>query len=382
MPPPPPPRSLRLQADVSAKEKILPPKRTKVTDMASYHARWQIVEKNIHYRHPPEEKTDSIEPIMQIQTPGSLFPEKTPLKEPLHDLENNTSRSRSGTPITSWERSPTKLASSPVPGNKLLSIDYTITTSSSLVPPTPAQRIKRPTVTPEDHLSSSYPATANESILDIEVDVPEDENGVRVRPVVRRKVPRPTSPQPRRYTGPARVLVPNSDTSGTQSQSLSLTQQSQSLSQSQPRPLESDEQVGSKSQDNAFQQADRGIGQESDDDMAMEVDHEQEEEDEKKVRRSLTMSPEAASSDSSRGKSPSPEKSVDGDGRRYADGSESDGGSGGEGSEERAGSEMDEDEDEDGAADGSDDGYPWITLWSVRGVIVKADALRRAYISR
>ncbi|KAF9484438.1 hypothetical protein BDN70DRAFT_872451 [Pholiota conissans] len=308
----------------------------------------------------PESVEKSSSPARQV----------APADVPPQDDKVNTPSSRSGTPITSWEQSPSNSAPSPTHESKPHSIGTGNTTTSSLVPPTPAQRTKRPTFTPSDLPASSLPAAANESILD---DASGHESGTEVRPPVSRKVPRPTSPQPRRHTGPALVLVPNSDTSGTQSQSLSLTQ-SQSQSQSQPQPLiqESDAQVESSAPNNAARPTKEEIREESDDDMAMEVDHEREE----RHRRSIVLGPEAASSG---GESSSPEKSSrEDDGRRYADGSETESDEdddsndgvvdGGDEEDKRVGTEME--------ADWSDDGYPWMTLWSVRGIIVKVDALR------
>ena len=128
----------------------------------------------------------------------------------------------------------------------------------------------------------------------------------------------------------------------------------------------------SSAPNNAARPTKEEIREESDEGMAMEVDHEREE----RHRRSNVLGPEAASSG---GESSSPEKSSrEDDGRRYADGSETE-------SDEDDGSDdgvVDRGEEEDKQvgtemeAVCSDDGYPWMTLWSVRGIIVKADALR------
>ncbi|TFK44635.1 hypothetical protein BDQ12DRAFT_730668 [Crucibulum laeve] len=96
--------------------------------------------------------------------------------------------------------------------------------SSHIRPPTPAQRI-RSQILP---LSSPLPISsmvASETILtsqEVSIDPVS-----HPRHAVTRKIPRPRSPSSLRNDGPARILVPNSDTS------LSYSQ-SQSQSQSQP----------------------------------------------------------------------------------------------------------------------------------------------------
>ncbi|KIM45036.1 hypothetical protein M413DRAFT_327654 [Hebeloma cylindrosporum] len=149
---------------------VKPARNTRVTDMASYKARWQFVERNPYLREPPEEKVDPSPP------------EESPVRR--------SQSERSGTPLSTWERSPSAVK------EKTL-------TNSSMAPPTPGQRA------PE----SSYPP-GTESVL-------MEESPGETRPVVARKVPRPNSPEERReMTGSSQVLVPNSDTS--QSQPLAM----------------------------------------------------------------------------------------------------------------------------------------------------------------
>lgn len=263
------------------------------------------------------------------------------LQSSLEDAEiasPQPTRSRSGTPLTSWEASPHVVKTDEI---RVPSQRNTNTTVSSLAPPTPAQRIKRPIATPDGTPSSSYPLGNETADIDMNISSSQVVNAVQDRPVVPRKVPRPTSPQPRRTTGPERVLVPNSDTSGTQSQSLT-----QSQSQSQPRPSEYEMQAeASSSRKNALQQ-----------DVAMDIDGV------KKPRRSR-ISRAKSDSSSPRGERRTPEK--------------------------RAGSRAQTqipvvvvDDSSDSSDDSEDDAldteqYPWtMSLAQIRGVIVRAEALR------
>ncbi|KAG2036056.1 hypothetical protein BDR03DRAFT_1000655 [Suillus americanus] len=97
-------------------------------------------------------------------------------------------------------------------------------TTSPLRPPTPAQRIRRPILPPSPSDSSPIPA------LPSSFPIP-------IRRNIKRRVPHPGVPAlPADHSGPTQILVPNSDTSGTQSQSQSQPQSeppSQLLSQSQ-----------------------------------------------------------------------------------------------------------------------------------------------------
>ncbi|KJA27812.1 hypothetical protein HYPSUDRAFT_34960 [Hypholoma sublateritium FD-334 SS-4] len=268
---PPPPFAPHPQVSV-AETRPLPLKTVAVTDLASYRARWQIVEKNTCYRHPPEQNDANSSLAMEVDVTedSSTRPEidSQSLLE-VEAVESSTqpeinfqsfledpkvaspqaTRSRSGTPLTSWETSPQVV--------KTDEIRHTNTTVSSLAPPTPAQRIKRPIATPDGTPSSSYPLGNETADIDMNISSSQVVSAVQGRPVVPRKVPRPTSPQPRHTTGPERVLVPNSDTSGTQSQSLT-----QSQSQSQSRPSEYEMQAdASSSRNNAPQK-----------DVAMDID--------------------------------------------------------------------------------------------------------------
>ncbi|KAG1862501.1 hypothetical protein DFJ58DRAFT_912521 [Suillus subalutaceus] len=98
-------------------------------------------------------------------------------------------------------------------------------TTSPLRPPTPAQRIRRPILPPSP--SDSSPILALPSSFPLPI-----------RRNIKRRVPHPGVPAlPTDHSGPTQILVPNSDTSGTQSQSQSQPQSeppSQLLSQSQP----------------------------------------------------------------------------------------------------------------------------------------------------
>ncbi|KAG1895510.1 uncharacterized protein F5891DRAFT_1175555 [Suillus fuscotomentosus] len=96
--------------------------------------------------------------------------------------------------------------------------------TSPLRPPTPAQRIRRPSLHPSPSDSSPIPA-------------PPSSFTTHIRRNIKRRVPHPGVPLlPADHSGPTQILVPNSDTSGTQSQSQSQPQSepsSQLFSQSQ-----------------------------------------------------------------------------------------------------------------------------------------------------
>ncbi|KAG1719298.1 hypothetical protein EDB19DRAFT_2030420 [Suillus lakei] len=101
--------------------------------------------------------------------------------------------------------------------NESLREPSTPPTTSPLRPPTPAQRIRRPIIPPSPTESSPVPA-------------PPSSFSMPIRRNIQRRVPHPgVPPLPADHSGPTQILVPNSDTSGTQSQS-----QSQSQPQSQP----------------------------------------------------------------------------------------------------------------------------------------------------
>ena len=314
------------------------------------------MEKNTCYRHPPEQ-IDASQSSLLINcltnlphdplgssvamgmdiVEGSITREETNFQSSVESLtqpeinfqlsledaklaSSQLTRSRSGTPLTSWETSP-----------HVVKTDEINATASSLAPPTPAQRIKRPIATPDGTPSSSYPLGNETADIDMNISSSQVVNAVRDRPVVPRKVPRPTSPQPRRTTGPERVLVPNSDTSGTQSQSLT-----QSQSQSQPRPIEYEMQAEAlSSRSNMLQK-----------DVAMDIDGI------KKPRRSTFK----AKSDSSspRGEGRTPEK----------------------GSRSQT-SEVVVDESSGNSDDSLDDILPWtMSLAQIREIIGRAEALR------
>jgi len=118
-------------------------------------------------------------------------------------------RSRSGTPISNWDGSPSQIKRVASPVAEVTEPQASRkddTLSSSLRAPTPAQR--RKAVTPEP--LSSY-------ILGNETQMNNDTR----QSSLERKVPRPLSPEPpaAEQTGPGRILVANSDTSQSQSQS-------------------------------------------------------------------------------------------------------------------------------------------------------------------
>ncbi|KAG1732255.1 uncharacterized protein EDB91DRAFT_1251888 [Suillus paluster] len=97
-------------------------------------------------------------------------------------------------------------------------------TTSPLRPPTPAQRARRSTLPPSTPDSSFIPA-------------PPSSFSVLIRRNIKRKVPHPgVPPSPTHSSGPTRILVPNSDTSQSQSQSQPMSSQllSELFSQSQP----------------------------------------------------------------------------------------------------------------------------------------------------
>jgi hypothetical protein len=129
-------------------------------------------------------------------------------QRPVQDLGGMERRSRSGTPISNWEHSPTAQArrESPITmrvgemwSEQVAEHSETRAISSSLPAPTPAQlgSLATPNVVNETQISA----------------------GTRHLPMAR-KVPRPASPEPpaAEQIGPARVLAPNSDASQSQSQ--------------------------------------------------------------------------------------------------------------------------------------------------------------------
>lgn len=106
-----------------------------------------------------------------------------------------------------------------------LSEPFTPPASSPHRPPTPAQRVRWPS-TPEPQIQST-PSPHNSS----PAPAPPSSFPVHVRRNIMRRIPHPgLPPPPTDRSGPTQILVPNSDTSGTQSQS-----QSQNQTQSQPR---------------------------------------------------------------------------------------------------------------------------------------------------
>jgi hypothetical protein len=103
---------------------------------------------------------------------------------------------------------------------------FTPPATSPLRPPTPAQRLRRPS--PSEPRIPSPSSPSNSPF----VSGPLSSFPVHIRRNIERRVPYPgLPPSPTDRSGPTQILVPNSDTSGTQSQSQSLPR-SQPLSQS------------------------------------------------------------------------------------------------------------------------------------------------------
>jgi len=113
-----------------------------------------------------------------------------------------SSRSATGSPISGWEPSPE------ITRHERNVVSFAV--GSAIPSPTPAQQ--RPTATPVTpaELLSSYPSVKETPL----------ENDTKTSATRRntRKIPRPASPEPPQHSGPARILAPNSDTSGSQSQ--------------------------------------------------------------------------------------------------------------------------------------------------------------------
>lgn len=177
---------------------------------------------------------DSSQPLASVlQTPKREH-ERNPIDTPKPN--DNSS------PLTDWSVSPGRKRvgntgsplHSPSPPGPSAKLDDSIdpSTTSFLTLPTPAQRQKDSQPLPK----SSPPASS----LQLPNSAPRNSSPSRSYPPllnrrqITRKVPRPPEPFPpnRASNGPERVLVPNSDTSGSVSQPYS---QSQSQSQSQRR---------------------------------------------------------------------------------------------------------------------------------------------------
>ncbi|KAG1808237.1 uncharacterized protein BJ212DRAFT_1303113 [Suillus subaureus] len=166
---------------------------------------------------PPRIRTPE-QDINQQTTPGvSEWPSSAPgspagvLPSPAHDGDDNLPNDHAN-------------AEAPAEENGSLHEPSTPPTTSPLRPPTPAQRIRRPILPPSPSVSSPIPA-------------PPSPLPILIRRNIKRRVPHPgVTPLPPDHSGPTQILVPNSDTSGTQSQSQSQPQSeppSQLLSQSQ-----------------------------------------------------------------------------------------------------------------------------------------------------
>ncbi|KAG2345533.1 hypothetical protein BDR05DRAFT_112727 [Suillus weaverae] len=166
---------------------------------------------------PPHTRTPERD-INEQTTPGiSEWPLSAPgspagvLPSPAHDGDDKLPNDRANTEASVKE-------------NGSLHEPSTPPTTSPLRPPTPAQRIRRPILPPSPSDSSPIPA-------------PPSSFPMPIRRNMKRRVPHPgVPPLPADHSGPTQILVPNSDTSGTQSQSQSQPQSeplSQLLSQSQ-----------------------------------------------------------------------------------------------------------------------------------------------------
>jgi len=144
-------------------------------------------------------------------------------------------------PLTDWSLSPSvrgspirRGTSQPPPELGIKHPGESALPDASYIPsqplaPTPGQRPKAYAPTTSS-LPPSTPPVPPPRVLSAGDYSPALSAPIHQRRSVTRKVPRPPDPlPPNRATGPARILVPNSDTSGTASQSLS-----QSQSQSQP----------------------------------------------------------------------------------------------------------------------------------------------------
>lgn len=136
-------------------------------------------------REPPQEEKKEVEPEVLDVSPAGSHKSVNLTPAPEESPVGRSQSVRSGTPVSTWEQSPSVVKES---------------TNSSIAPPTPGQRI---VAVPE----SSYPP-GTESVMMEELG--------ETRPAVARKVPRPNSPERREMTGPTQVLVPNSDTSQSQ----------------------------------------------------------------------------------------------------------------------------------------------------------------------
>ncbi|KAF8161026.1 hypothetical protein B0H34DRAFT_699122 [Crassisporium funariophilum] len=220
--------------------------------LSAYMTKWQFVDKNVSYRRPPLEPSSDVMHGLEAKPIQLSAPPESPLPETqvLHNTRREQSRDpsvkslidtsdvhpRSGPVLAEWE--PTSSNGKVSPNSPLHP------KSSSLPAPTPAQRAKPAsleTVAPSQE--SLYPP-GNETVFE-DAPPPSPSQNLDIPPTVPRKIPRPTFPKsPKHQIGPARILAPNSDTSGTQSQSQSIQSQPQSqsrigkrVSDSSPRKL-------------------------------------------------------------------------------------------------------------------------------------------------
>ncbi|KAG2146004.1 uncharacterized protein EDB93DRAFT_496756 [Suillus bovinus] len=168
---------------------------------------------------PPRTRTRTPDQDINEQTTprSSEWPSSAPgsptgvLASPAHDTNEDPLNDRANAEASVEEHGPSHEPSTPL-------------TTSPLRPPTPAQRIRRSILLSSPSDSSPVPP-------------PPSTFPMHLLRNIKRRVPRPgVPPLPADHSGPTQILVPNSDTSGTQSQSQSQPQSeppSQLLSQSQ-----------------------------------------------------------------------------------------------------------------------------------------------------
>ncbi|KAF9562796.1 hypothetical protein CPC08DRAFT_363033 [Agrocybe pediades] len=174
-------------------------RQAKIHTLSGYNAYWKSTLKNSNYFRQQPDAVNHIEheaEALEIRT----SPKSSPAPS-----------SPTGSVISGWEPSPEPVRHVIMESAKVAGHNVSLE-ESDIPSPTPAQRRKTPTVTPATPAEpeSSYPSV-KETPLEVETVLKNVTGRAR-------KIPRPVPPEPPKQSGPARVLAPNSDTSGSQSQ--------------------------------------------------------------------------------------------------------------------------------------------------------------------
>ncbi|KDR75434.1 hypothetical protein GALMADRAFT_249490 [Galerina marginata CBS 339.88] len=209
------------------KVQVLTTRTKQAYDLASYVSAWQITAKTTKYVALSGDMTTHgkgntavaiVEDLSDALAQEPNQPNNILSSQP----DINRPRARSATPFSNWGSSPSAMKENSTPiKNPKSSMKSSAALPSSIPSPTPGQRTRAPVVvsgfSPDQ--PSSYPS-GNETVIETSSPDLHSQVAIARRPVPR-KIPRPTSPEPPKSSEPERILAPNSDTSGTQSQSQS-----------------------------------------------------------------------------------------------------------------------------------------------------------------